>query len=146
MRPDVTKESFTADGWFITGDTAVYKEGSYRIVGRTSVDVIKSGGYKISALDIERHLLAHSDIQDCAVVGLPDLVWGQKVAAVLVLKQGKSLDLADLRAWGSDHLATYQLPSVLRVLEVMPRNAMGKVNKKALVAQVFPDHTGHSSM
>ncbi|KAJ7346446.1 Acyl-CoA synthetase member 3, mitochondrial [Desmophyllum pertusum] len=61
-----------------TGDTAAYKDGVYRILGRTSVDIIKSGGYKISALEVERHLLAHDDITDCAVLGKPDPVWGER--------------------------------------------------------------------
>lgn len=138
-RPEVTAQSFTKDGWFKTGDTAVYKDGAYRIVGRTSVDVIKSGGYKISALDVERHLLAHPDIQDCAIVGLPDITWGQKIAAVLVLKENKSMILKDLQDWARDYLPPYQLPTIMTCLESMPRNAMGKVNKKELINQVFPE-------
>ncbi|KAK7913245.1 hypothetical protein WMY93_013456 [Mugilogobius chulae] len=70
-KPQETTESFTADGWFKTGDTAIYKDGVYWIMGRTSVDIIKSGGYKISALEVERHLLAHPDIIDVAVIGAP---------------------------------------------------------------------------
>ena len=70
----------------VSGDTFSYEDGVYKILGRTSVDIIKSGGYKISALDIERHLLAHDDITDVAILGLPDMTWGQKVAAVIVLR------------------------------------------------------------
>ena len=62
-----------------TGDTAQYTDGAYRILGRTSVDIIKSGGFKISALDVERHLLTHPNIEDVVVVGIPDVTWGQKV-------------------------------------------------------------------
>ncbi|KAJ0056597.1 hypothetical protein NL108_010531, partial [Boleophthalmus pectinirostris] len=98
-KPQETKESFTADGWFKTGDTAVYKDGVYWIMGRTSVDIIKSGGYKISALEVERHLLAHPDIIDVAVIGAPDAVWGQKVTAVVQLRQGKNLTLPELKIW-----------------------------------------------
>ena len=122
----------------LLGDTAVYADGAYRILGRTSVDIIKSGGYKLSALDIERQLLAHPDITDIAIVGLPDVTWGQCVAAVVVLRpNATSLTLEHLKTWATSHMPSYQIPSVLKVLEVMPRNAMGKVNKKELVNTVF---------
>ncbi|XP_064640453.1 malonate--CoA ligase ACSF3, mitochondrial-like [Lineus longissimus] len=138
-KPKETQETFTQDGWFKTGDTACFENGIYKILGRTSVDVIKSGGYKISALDIERHLLSHPDITDCAIVGLPDMTWGQKVAAVVVLQPGCVLTLHELKAWAKDLLPPYQIPTTLKCLDVMPRNAMGKVNKKELVKQVFPE-------
>ncbi|XP_044283758.1 malonate--CoA ligase ACSF3, mitochondrial isoform X3 [Varanus komodoensis] len=98
-RPRETREAFTPDGWFRTGDTAVYKDGSYWIRGRTSVDIIKSGGYKISALEVERHLLAHPSIADVAVIGAPDVTWGQKVSAVVRLHEGQTLSLAELKEW-----------------------------------------------
>ena len=78
-RPEANDKEFTKDGWFKTGDIAVYHNGYYKILGRASADIIKSGGYKISALQIETELLAHSQIADCAVVGLSDDIWGQKV-------------------------------------------------------------------
>uniref|UniRef100_A0AAV2LSY4 AMP-binding enzyme C-terminal domain-containing protein n=1 Tax=Knipowitschia caucasica TaxID=637954 RepID=A0AAV2LSY4_KNICA len=119
-------------------DTAVYKDGVYSILGRTSVDIIKSGGYKISALDVERHLLAHSDIIDVAVIGAPDPVWGQKVTAVVQLQQGKSLTLSDLKIWAREHMAPYTIPAGLLLVEEMPRNQMGKVNKKELLRHFYP--------
>uniref|UniRef100_A0A3B4AJW7 Uncharacterized protein n=1 Tax=Periophthalmus magnuspinnatus TaxID=409849 RepID=A0A3B4AJW7_9GOBI len=136
-KPQETGESFTADGWFKTGDTAVYKDGVYWIMGRTSVDIIKSGGYKISALEVERHLLAHPDILDVAVVGAPDAVWGQKVTAVVELKQGKNLTLSDLKIWAREHMAPYTIPTGLLLVDQMPRNQMGKVNKKELLRHFF---------
>ncbi|CAH3018945.1 unnamed protein product [Porites evermanni] len=136
-KPKETQESFTTDGWFKTGDTAVYEDGVYRILGRTSVDIIKSGGYKISALDVERHLLSHDDIIDCAVVGKPDPVWGEVVAAVVTLHRGKEMNLSDLKQWASGRMIPYQIPTVLLVVEELPRNAMGKVNKKELFSMYF---------
>ncbi|CAC5396298.1 ACSF3 [Mytilus coruscus] len=135
--PSASKSSFTKDGWFKTGDTAVFKDGVYRIMGRTSVDIIKSGGYKISALDIERHLLEHPDISECVVVGLPDITWGQRVAAVIVTKSNHHLKLFDLKSWCRDKLPSYQIPSELKNVSEIPRNAMGKVNKKEIVKQLF---------
>ena len=92
-RPDATADAFDADGWFKTGDTAA-SEGSppyWRILGRTSVDIIKSGGYKISALEIENALLTHPAVNECAVVGVEDEVQGQIVAAILTCHQGQEV-------------------------------------------------------
>lgn len=137
-KPQETQESFTDDGWFKTGDTAVYKDGVYWIMGRSSVDIIKSGGYKISALEVERHLLAHPDIIDVAVIGAPDATWGQKVTAMVQLKRGQSMTLPDLKTWAREHMAPYMVPTGLVLVEEMPRNQMGKVNKKDLLRHFFP--------
>lgn len=137
-KPQETRESFTDDGWFKTGDTAVYKDGVFWIMGRTSVDIIKSGGYKISALEVERHLLAHPDITDVAVIGAPDAIWGQKVTAVVQLKKGQSLTLPELKTWAREHMVPYTIPTGLVLVEEMPRNQMGKVNKKDLLRCFFP--------
>ncbi|XP_048648451.1 malonate--CoA ligase ACSF3, mitochondrial isoform X2 [Marmota marmota marmota] len=98
-KPEETRSAFTSDGWFRTGDTAVFKDGKYWIRGRTSVDIIKTGGYKVSALEVERHLLAHPSIADVAVIGIPDVTWGQRVTAVVTLREGHSLSLRDLKEW-----------------------------------------------
>ena len=133
-RPEETAKSFDGD-WFITGDAVERtSEGLFRIVGRLSVDIIKSGGYKISALEIEEELRQHPVIEDCAVIGLPDPQWGQQVAAVLVVRPGCSLCLEELRSWGKQRLAAYKLPVSIRVLEFLPRNAMGKVVKPELIS------------
>ncbi|XP_070763411.1 malonate--CoA ligase ACSF3, mitochondrial [Enoplosus armatus] len=136
-KPRETRESFSDDGWFKTGDTAVYKDGVYWIMGRSSVDIIKSGGYKISALEVERHLLAHPDIIDVAVIGAPDATWGQKVTAVVQLKEGQSMTLPELKTWAREHMAPYTIPTGLELVEEMPRNQMGKVNKKDLLRHFF---------
>ncbi|XP_072236825.1 malonate--CoA ligase ACSF3, mitochondrial [Leuresthes tenuis] len=137
-KPQETGESFTDDGWFKTGDTAVYKDGVYWIMGRSSVDIIKSGGYKISALEVERHLLAHPDIIDVAVIGAPDATWGQKVTAVVQLRKGQSMTLPKLKTWAREHMAPYTIPTGLVLVDEMPRNQMGKVNKKDLLRHFFP--------
>lgn len=136
-KPEATKKEFTEDGWFKTGDTAKVEAGVFKILGRTSVDIIKSGGYKISALDVERVLLTHPDILDVAVVGVEDQTWGQKVAAVVVINKGSSMDLRMLKEWSKDKMAKYWTPTELKILEEMPRNTMGKVNKKELVKNIF---------
>jgi malonyl-CoA/methylmalonyl-CoA synthetase len=135
QRPKVTEESFD-DGWFLTGDMAVIEDGYYRIMGRLSVDIIKSGGYKLSALEIEAALLQHPAIQECAVIGVADDTWGEVVAVAAVVEQGEELDIERLRAWCRDRLSSYKIPKQLRVVDDLPRNAMGKVTKAA-IAKMF---------
>lgn len=130
-RPEATRGAFR-DGWFITGDTAVVENGIYRILGRTNIDILKTGGHKVSALEIEEALRRHPAVAECAVVGVTDADWGERVAAAVVLREGHTLDLESLRAWARDWLAAYKLPSRLLLLDALPRNAMGKVMKPAL--------------
>jgi malonyl-CoA/methylmalonyl-CoA synthetase len=132
-RPEATAALRTEDGWTRTGDVAVRTGNRFRILGRASVDIIKSGGYKISALEIEHVLLGHDAIAECAVVGVPDDEWGEVVTAAVVLRPGASLTLDALRAWGRSHLAPYKLPQRLETVDALPRNALGKVTKPVLV-------------
>ena len=120
------------DAWFRTGDIAVVEDGYYRILGRSSIDIIKSGGYKLSALEIEGVLLDHEAIGEAAVIGLPDDTWGEVVAAAVTLKDGASLDLAGLKQWCAGRMSAYKIPRRLKVLNDLPRNAMGKVVKPTL--------------
>jgi len=129
--PEVTAESFQ-DGWFLSGDMAVLENGYYRILGRLSVDIIKSGGYKLSALEIEDVLRQHPRIQECAVVGVEDEMWGEAVAVAVMTRDGKDLALEDLKSWATERLSKYKIPKLLKVVEDLPRNAMGKVMKPAV--------------
>ena len=126
-----TDSSFS-DGWFCTGDIAVIEDGYYRIMGRSSVDIIKSGGYKLSALEIENTLLGHPHIAEVAVVGIADRTWGEAVAAVVALKGDADMTLDSLRGWCDGKLSSYKLPKQLQVVDALPRNAMGKVMKPSL--------------
>lgn len=129
-RPDDTAKAFR-DGWFRTGDDAVLEDGYYRILGRQSVDILKSGGYKLSALEIEGLLLEHPEVLQCAVVGLDDPEWGQ-VVAVAVVPSGDA-DVDRLRDWALERMAPYKVPRRWRLVDALPRNAMGKVQKPAVV-------------
>jgi malonyl-CoA/methylmalonyl-CoA synthetase len=131
QRPDETRESFS-NGWFSTGDVAVMENGLYRILGRKSTDIIKTGGYKVSALEIEEVLRTHPVIKECAVIGVEDPEWGERVGAALVLHRGQDLSLEDVRIWGKQRLAPYKVPSRIVTLENLPRNPLGKVTKAAL--------------
>ncbi len=131
--PAATAASFDAAGRFRTGDVGARDEaGVVHLYGRTSVDIIKSGGYKLSALEIEAVLADHPAVAEVAVLGVADPTWGEVVTAYVVARPGAPATLPDLQAFARERLAGYKLPRVLRVLESLPRNAMGKVQKQRL--------------
>ncbi|POM78691.1 Acyl-CoA synthetase [Phytophthora palmivora] len=139
MKPEATAKEFDADGWFKTGDIVQYSNEmkSFRIRGRASADILKTAGYKVSALDVERVLLAHPQVHECAVFGLPDETWGQIVAAVIRSdvngdKVGPETFSPPLVEFSKEHLASYRVPRKYFFVDEIPKNAMGKVNKKAL--------------
>jgi malonyl-CoA/methylmalonyl-CoA synthetase len=130
-KPEATSEAFR-DGWFRTGDTAIVQDGAYRILGRTNIDILKTGGHKVSALEIEEILRDHPSIAECTVVGVPDPEWGERVGAALVLKDESGLELEGLRNWARQRMAIHKVPSRLLLLDTLPRNALGKVIKPAV--------------
>jgi len=134
-RPDATAATFQ-NGWFRTGDVAAFERSSYRILGRSSVDIIKTGGYKISALEIEEVLRTHPAVAECAVVGVEDAEWGERVCAALELAPACDLTLSELQGWVKERLAPYKVPRALSVVRALPRNALGKVMKPE-VATLF---------
>ena len=136
-RPKETAAVFH-DGWFQTGDTALVEQGDYRLLGRKSVDIIKSGAEKVSALEIEEVLRTHPAIAECAVVGVDDPEWGEKICAAVELRPGRDLALADLREWAKAHLAPSKIPRALTCVERLPRNTMGKVVKPEVAASFAP--------
>ena len=137
QRPEETGAAFR-EGWFRTGDMAIVEHGSYRLLGRTAVDIIKTGGFKVSALEIEEVLRRHPAIAECAVVGLADPEWGERVAVAVELDGEATLSLAELRPWAKEHLAPYKVPRALYVVDALPRNAMGKVVKPDVAALFRP--------
>ncbi len=133
QKSEATQATFTADGWFKTGDIAVLDNGYYRILGRNSVDIIKSGGYKISALEIEEILRTHPKIKECGVVGIPNEEWGEIIGVSLIIEgEEANFDLEDLKAWLKTKLPSYKVPRLFIFQEDLPRNVMGKVTKKEL--------------
>ena len=166
-RPRETAAAFR-DGWFLTGDEVRLEDGSYRILGRGSVDILKTGGYKVSALEVEEVYRTHPAVRDVAVVGTPDPDWGQRICAAWTPRSpGREAaselpaartppaaavgtpdsaagseacpkpalpSAAELRAWGKQRLAPYKVPHDFLMMDRLPRNAMGKVRKPALVS------------
>lgn len=128
--PDKTADSYTADGWFVTGDSAtIGPDGMHRIVGRSSIDIIKTGGFKVGAGEVESVLLAHPAVAECAVVGVADGDLGERIVAFVVGDEVEPQVLID-------HVATvlsaHKRPREVRVVDSLPRNAMGKVQKTLL--------------
>ncbi|MEU8467446.1 acyl-CoA synthetase [Streptomyces sp. NPDC029006] len=133
-RPDATAAAYTADGWFRTGDMAVRESDGYvRIVGRKATDLIKSGGYKIGAGEIENALLEHPGVREAAVTGEPDADLGERIVAWIVpAEPGTPPGAEELADHVARRLAPHKRPRVVRYLEALPRNDMGKIMKRAL--------------
>ncbi|KAJ9616417.1 hypothetical protein H2200_000135 [Cladophialophora chaetospira] len=144
--PEATKNALDTDGYFKTGDIARREGKHYFILGRASIDIMKSGGYKISALDIEREILGLDYVSEVMVVGVEDEEFGQRVAAAIVLQPNvlpdEGLTLDKLRRDLRTTLAGYKMPTLLRLVSELRKNATGKVIKKVLVKELFPPE-GH---
>jgi fatty acid CoA ligase FadD36 len=129
-RPEATAEVLDADGWYHSGDIAVIDgAGMHRIVGRESVDLIKSGGYRIGAGEIETALLQYPGVSEAAVVGVPDDDLGQRIVAYVV----GTATPDELTTHVGEQLSAHKRPREVRVVDALPRNAMGKVLKKELM-------------
>jgi malonyl-CoA/methylmalonyl-CoA synthetase len=140
-RPEATEKEFftdpkTSKKWFKTGDCAVRDaDDVYSIKGRLSADIIKKGGYKISALDIEGVLLTHPKVKEACVLAVPSEKYGDEIAALIV--GDGNLTSAELQAYTGEKLSSYKVPRIWKILEEIPRNQMGKINKKHLVKEIF---------
>jgi malonyl-CoA/methylmalonyl-CoA synthetase len=142
-RPDETKAAFVPSeggAWFRTGDTVTRDPAlpghPFRILGRTSVDILKSGGYKLSALEIEEVLREHGGVAEAAVIGLADEAWGDRVVACIVKRPEVACEANDLRAFVRERLAAYKVPKDVVFLDELPKNALGKVVKPELARQI----------
>ncbi len=134
-RPEATAEALR-DGWFVTGDMATRGANGYiRLVGRRATDLIKSGGYKIGAGEIEGSLREHPAVADAAVTGEPDDDLGERVVAWVVLRDGATVEEGELADHVAGQLAPHKRPRVVHLLDDLPRNEMGKVQKKRLTAE-----------
>lgn len=144
---DATRDCVDSEGYFKTGDVARQENGYYWILGRASIDIIKSGGYKLSALDIEREILSLPYVSEVMVVGVEDEEFGQRVAAAIVLRDTvkSELSLEELRGDLRSSVAGYKMPTLLRVVPELRKNTQGKVIKKVLVKEMFPSE-GHKDV
>jgi malonyl-CoA/methylmalonyl-CoA synthetase len=135
-QPEKTAESFTADGWFKTGDLGFREKDGYLTLCGRSKDLIISGGLNIYPPEVERVLVEHTAVETCAVIGCPDREWGENVTAVVVLNQGESVTGEELIRFCRERLAPYKSPKSIVFRDGLPRNAMGKVQKAELRKEI----------
>ncbi len=135
-RPAETSRAFVA-GFFRSGDLAVREaDGMIRITGRSSVDIIKTRGFKVSAVEIENHLQRHPQVREVAVVGIPDADQGERVVAVVALAPGAAGSADELRRFAAEGLAPHKIPGEIVVVDEIPSTGPGKFSKRALIAQL----------
>ena len=136
-RPEATAASITEDGWFVTGDSAVIgPDGMHRIAGRTSVDIIKSGGYKVGAGEVETSILGFPGVAEVAVVGVVDDDLGQRIEAAVVPQAGADINPDAVIDHVARQLSIHKRPRRVHIVESLPRNALGKVQKARLTEQL----------
>jgi malonyl-CoA/methylmalonyl-CoA synthetase len=138
-QPDKTAESFSADGWFKTGDLGFREKDDYITLYGRSKDLIISGGLNIYPPEVERVLVEHPAVNACAVIGCPDAEWGERVTAVVTLEKGESVSSEELIRFCREKLAPYKSPKAIIFRDDLPRNAMGKVQKAELRKSVCSD-------
>jgi fatty-acyl-CoA synthase len=132
-------EQFTADGWFRTGDVAIASPEGYFVIGDRTKDLIKSGGEWISSVDMERAIMAMAEVEEAAVIAIPDERWLERPLACIVVRAGSAVDLARVRAHLAEHgFASWQLPDRIELIKAVPRTSVGKFDKKALRARFAP--------
>jgi fatty-acyl-CoA synthase len=125
-------EKFSDDGWFSTGDVVtIDATGNLKICDR-SKDLVKSGGEWISSVDLENLLMAHEAVAEAAVIAIPDDRWGERPLAVIVVREGQSVEIDDLRTHLGGHYAKWQIPDRFEFIDEIPRTATGKFKKTAL--------------
>ena len=135
--PEATSKAFTKDGWFQTGDIVTIEQpnGHYRLLGRASSDIIKTGGYKVSALEIEDVIRECRDVADVGVVGIPDDILGQKIVAAIMPKPGTDA-LHKVIQLTQEKLPKYKVPRQIIIVDNLPRNILGKVQKQFLSSRL----------
>ena len=132
-KPEATAKEFK-DGWFKTGDYVKKQaDGTFRILGRMSQDIIKKAGYKISGLEIESHLLEHSKVTEVCVLGIADEKYGEEIACVFC----GEVSQAELESFAREKMSSYKLPKIWKQVSRLERNQMGKVSKKQIRALYF---------
>jgi fatty-acyl-CoA synthase len=141
QNPDATAEAFRG-GWFHSGDLVRADEEGFLYVVDRKKDMIITGGENVYCAEVENALSAHPAVAEVAVIGAPHERWGETPVVVAALVPGASLTIGELREWGTARLARYKLPTVLHVMEALPRNASGKVLKTALRQQYGRSGTG----
>ena len=123
-------------GWHHTGDIGYLDDDNYLFIVDRAKDMIITGGFNVYSAEVEQVLLAHPAVQDCAVIGLPDEKWGERVTAVLQLRPGQAVTADDVRAFVKERLGSVKAPKQVEVWPDLPRSKVGKVLKPEIKAQL----------
>src|SRR5581483_5200963 len=121
-----------AHGWFHSGDIGYLDDAGVLWFTDRVKDIVKTGGENVSSVEVERVMLGHPDVADCAVIGMPDDRWGERVTAVVVATDGGTPDETGLRAYAKEHLAGYKVPKEIVVVDELPKTSTGKTQKHEL--------------
>ena len=132
QNPEATAAAFDAQGFLRTGDLATIDEHGYVDIVDRKKDVIKTGGEAVYSVEVENVLYAHPAVLECAVYGMPDSMWGERVTAAVVLRPGCAATMQELISFCRDRIAHYKAPKEVRFLTALPRTGSGKITKKAL--------------
>ena len=130
--PEATKSAFWDGGWFRSGDVGIFDENGYLFIVDRLKDMIITGGENVYSLEVEEVLYRHPDIQECAVIGLPDKEWGERVVACIITKKGVSLNKIEIKEHMKSHLSSFKVPKEFMVMEDFPRSPAGKTLKRDL--------------
>ena len=139
QEPERPEDKFSEDGWLRTGDVGTITPDGYLTLTDRAKDVIKSGGEWISSVDLENQLMAHPEVAEAAVVAVPDEKWGERPLATVVLRPGATVDLAALRAFLAERVASWQIPERWTIVEAVPKTSVGKFDKKVIRAEYAAD-------
>jgi long-chain acyl-CoA synthetase len=144
--PEATKEVYWSDGWLRTGDIGVFdSQGFVHIVDRLK-DLINTGGENVYPREIEEALYARAEIEDCAVVGVPDHEWGEKVVACLVIRKGRDVSIPELKDYLKTRLAPFKLPKEYITVLELPKSPQGKILRKEVRKLYAKDFQANGAM
>ena len=127
-----TREAFWEGGWFRSGDIGLIDDDAYLYIVARLKDMIITGGENVYSLEVEDVLYTHPDIQECAVIGLPDKEWGERVTAIIIPQPGKSIDEDKLKAYMKSHISSFKVPKKFLTVDDFPRSQAGKILKREL--------------
>jgi len=130
--PEATAEAFWEGGWFRSGDIGLFDEDGYLYIVDRLKDMIITGGENVYPKEVEEVLYTVEEVQECAVIGLPDKEWGEKVTAFIIPQPGRNVDTDRLRGYLKSRLSTFKVPKEYRIVKDLPKNPAGKILKREL--------------
>src|SRR5208337_1264022 len=130
--PEDTRSAFWEGGWFRSGDIGVFDDNEYICIVDRLKDLIITGGENVYPREVEEVIYTYPEVQECAVIGVPDKEWGERVTAVLVPRPNRQIETQQLNVFLREHLAKFKVPKGYLVLDELPKNAAGKILKREL--------------